>query len=134
MGYKLATSLQYPLRPGGPTIFVGMRGTDSRAEFIESTWYLYRVSVIVWVNASLNYKQATRDPMYLDIGEKVFSDLLLRTRVECGIAGIQDLRNNALEDRMESFVLSETLKVRSEPHVYPQIINLKLSVSLFIIR
>ncbi|KAH9050101.1 alpha-mannosidase [Lactarius hengduanensis] len=66
-----------------------------RPEFIESTWYLYR---------------ATRDSMYLDIGEKVFSDILLRARVECGIAGIQDLRNNALEDRMESFVLSETLK------------------------
>ncbi len=72
--------------------------------------------------------------MYLDIGEKVFSDLLLRAKVECGIAGVQDLRNNALEDRMESFVLSETLKVRSQPHVYPQIINLKPSVSLFIVR
>ncbi|KAI0269283.1 alpha-mannosidase [Gloeopeniophorella convolvens] len=66
-----------------------------RPEFIESTWYLYR---------------ATRDPMYLDIGEKVFSDLVARAKVECGIAGIQDLRNNALDDRMESFVLSETLK------------------------
>ncbi|KAI0254258.1 alpha-mannosidase [Lactifluus subvellereus] len=66
-----------------------------RPEFIESTWYLYR---------------ATRDPMYLDIGKTVFSDLLLRAKVECGIAGIQDLRSGALEDRMESFVLSETLK------------------------
>ena len=53
----------------------------------------------------------------------MFSDLLLRAKVECGIASVQDLRNNSLEDRMESFVLSETLKVCSQPHVYPQIIN-----------
>ncbi|KAI0301837.1 alpha-mannosidase [Multifurca ochricompacta] len=66
-----------------------------RPEFIESTWYLYR---------------ATRDPMYLDIGKKVFFDLFGRAKVECGIAGIQNLGNNALDDRMESFVLSETLK------------------------
>ena len=69
--------------------------------------------------------------MYLDIGEKVFSDLLLRAKVECGIAGVQDLRNNALEDRMESFVLSETLKVRSEPHVHLQIINEALSIFIY---
>ncbi|KAI0069072.1 alpha-mannosidase [Artomyces pyxidatus] len=66
-----------------------------RPEFVESTWYLYR---------------ATQDPAYLDIGARVFNDLLLRAKVECGIASIKDLRNNALEDRMESFVLSETLK------------------------
>lgn len=61
--------------------------------------------------------QATRDTMYLDIGKTVFSDLLLRAKVECGIAGIRDLRSNTLEDRMESFVLSETLKVRSQPPI-----------------
>jgi len=66
-----------------------------------------------WIKWSLIETQATRDPMYLDIGKAVFSDLLLRTKVECGIANILDLRTNALEDRMESFVLSETLKVRS---------------------
>jgi len=66
-----------------------------RPEFIESTWYLYR---------------ATRDTMYLDIGKTVFSDLLLRAKVECGIAGVRNLKSNTLEDRMESFVLSETLK------------------------
>ena len=84
---------------------------------MESNWYLYRVSFVVLFDTSLNYRQATRDPLYLDIGEKVFSDLLLRAKVECGIAGVQDLRNNALEDRMESFVLSETLKVRGQSHV-----------------
>ena len=62
--------------------------------------------------------------MYLDIGKTVFTDLLLRAKVECGIAGIQDLRSNALEDRMESFVLSETLKVRSHLPFRQWIINL----------
>lgn len=110
--------------------------SDSRTEFIESTWYLYRVSLVIWFDASLNSGQATRDPMYLDIGEQVFTDLLIRARVECGMAGVQDLRNNALEDRMESFVLSETLKVRNQPQVfvYSQIIDLKFPVSLFTVR
>ena len=67
-----------------------------------------------WVESSLIKAQATRDPMYLDIGKTVLSDLLLRAKVECGIAGVQDLRTNALDDRMESFVLSETLKVCSQ--------------------
>ncbi|KAF5388298.1 hypothetical protein D9615_000341 [Tricholomella constricta] len=66
-----------------------------RPEFIESTWYLYR---------------ATRDPFYLDVGERVLFDLITRARVDCGLAGIQDLRTNKRDDRMESFALSETLK------------------------
>ncbi|KAH9947270.1 alpha-mannosidase [Amylocystis lapponica] len=66
-----------------------------RPEFVESTWYLYR---------------ATRDPFYLDVGERVLSDITSRARVDCGLAGIKDLHRNTQEDRMESFVLSETLK------------------------
>ncbi|KAG6900914.1 hypothetical protein C0993_004351 [Termitomyces sp. T159_Od127] len=66
-----------------------------RPEFIESTWYLYR---------------ATRDPFYLDVGERVLFDLITRSKVDCGLAGIQDLRTNKRDDRMESFALSETLK------------------------
>ncbi|KAF8165423.1 alpha mannosidase-like protein [Crassisporium funariophilum] len=66
-----------------------------RPEFIESTWYLYR---------------ATRDPFYLDVGERVLHDLTSRAKVECGLTGISDLRTNKRDDRMESFVLSETLK------------------------
>ncbi|KAK7470737.1 hypothetical protein VKT23_002158 [Stygiomarasmius scandens] len=66
-----------------------------RPEFIESTWYLYR---------------ATRDPFYLDVGERVLSDLITRAKVDCGLAGIEDLRTNKRDDRMESFALSETLK------------------------
>jgi len=60
--------------------------------------------------------------MYLDIGKTVLSDLLLRAKVECGIAGIRDLRNNALDDRMESFVLSETLKVCRQPPIHGQLL------------
>ncbi|KAF8974233.1 alpha mannosidase-like protein [Flammula alnicola] len=66
-----------------------------RPEFIESTWYLYR---------------ATKDPFYLDVGERVLFDLITRAKVDCGLTGIQDLRTNKRDDRMESFVLSETLK------------------------
>jgi len=66
-----------------------------RPEFIESTWYLYR---------------ATRDPFYLDVGERIIFDLSTRAKVDCGLTGIQDLRVNKRDDRMESFVLSETLK------------------------
>ncbi|KAF8639955.1 hypothetical protein AX17_001205 [Amanita inopinata Kibby_2008] len=66
-----------------------------RPEFIESTWYLYR---------------ATRDPFYLDVGQRVLDDLIKRARVECGLTGIADLRTNQRDDRMESFTLSETLK------------------------
>lgn len=72
--------------------------------------------------------------MYLDIGKAIFSDLLLRARVECGIAGIRDLRNNAREDRMESFVLSETLKVCKQPSIRYLIVYSKHPVSLFAIR
>jgi len=66
-----------------------------RPEFVESTWYLYR---------------ATRDPFYLDVGERILYDISTRARVLCGLTGIGDLRTNARDDRMESFVLSETLK------------------------
>ncbi|KZT74450.1 glycoside hydrolase family 47 protein [Daedalea quercina L-15889] len=66
-----------------------------RPEFVESTWYLYR---------------ATRDPFYLDVGGRILYDLITRSKVGCGLASIKDLRSKAHEDRMESFVLSETLK------------------------
>ncbi|VDB97534.1 unnamed protein product [Peniophora sp. CBMAI 1063] len=66
-----------------------------RPEFVESTWYLYR---------------ATRDPFYLDVGLRVLSDITARSKVACGLTGIADLRTNQRDDRMESFVLSETLK------------------------
>ncbi|KAG6918936.1 hypothetical protein DXG01_010591 [Tephrocybe rancida] len=56
------------------------------------------------------YDLATKDPFYLDVGERVLFDLITRSKVDCGLAGIQDLRTNKRDDRMESFALSETLK------------------------
>lgn len=58
-------------------------------------------------------EQATRDPFYLDVGERVLHDIIHRAKVECGLTSISDLRTNQREDRMESFALSETLKVAS---------------------
>ncbi|KAI8089996.1 glycosyl hydrolase family 47-domain-containing protein [Halteromyces radiatus] len=66
-----------------------------RPEFVESTYYLY---------------QATKDPFYLQVGEMIMEDLNNRTRLPCGFASISDLRTGQLDDRMESFMLSETLK------------------------
>lgn len=66
-----------------------------RPEFIESTYYLYR---------------ATKDPMYLQIGARVLKLLMTTFKSECGLNGIQDIRKGYSQDRMESFVMSETLK------------------------
>ncbi|KAL2864890.1 glycoside hydrolase family 47 protein [Aspergillus lucknowensis] len=66
-----------------------------RPEFIESTYYLY---------------QATKDPWYLHVGEMVLRDIKRRCWTKCGWAGLQDVRNGELSDRMESFFLGETTK------------------------
>jgi mannosidase alpha-like ER degradation enhancer 1 len=66
-----------------------------RPEFAESTYFLYR---------------ATRDPFYLEVGEMILNDINDRTRLPCGFASLGDVRTGVLEDRMESFVLSETFK------------------------
>lgn len=66
-----------------------------RPEFIESTYYLYR---------------ATKDPMYLQIGERIVNLLKTKFMAPCGFSGIQDVRTGERQDRMETFVLGETLK------------------------
>ncbi|RAH49486.1 glycoside hydrolase family 47 protein [Aspergillus brunneoviolaceus CBS 621.78] len=73
----------------------GLAWYGGRPEFVESTYYLYR---------------ATKDPWYLHVGEMVLSDLKRRCWTKCGWAGIQDVRNGELNDRMESFFLGETAK------------------------
>ncbi|GAA5846214.1 hypothetical protein JCM5353_007048 [Sporobolomyces roseus] len=70
-------------------------GYPLRPEFIESNMYLY---------------QATKDDYYLSIAETILHDINNRTRVECGFAAILDLNTGQLEDKMPSFVTSETLK------------------------
>ncbi|EJT97632.1 hypothetical protein DACRYDRAFT_59015 [Dacryopinax primogenitus] len=74
---------------------IEIKGYPLRPEFVESTYFLYR---------------ATKDPFYLDVGARVLSDLQRRTSVKCGIACLQNVETGQLSDRMESFVLSETLK------------------------
>ncbi|KAK6201070.1 alpha-mannosidase [Scheffersomyces amazonensis] len=66
-----------------------------RPEFIESTYYLYR---------------ATRDPMYLQIGERILNLFKNKFKRKCGFSGIQDIRNGQIQNRMETFVMGETLK------------------------
>lgn len=66
-----------------------------RPEFIESTYYLYR---------------ATKDPMYLQIGVRVMDLLQTKFKAKCGFHGLQDVRTGKMQNRMETFVMSETLK------------------------
>jgi len=66
-----------------------------RPEFVESTYFLYK---------------ATKDPHYLDVGKKVLKALQKHARVTCGYAAVKDVRTMVLDDRMDSFVLSETFK------------------------
>lgn len=66
-----------------------------RPEFVESTYFLYR---------------ATKDPFYLNVGYRILQDFKFRFKKECGFGGMQDLISGEPQDRMETFVLSETLK------------------------
>lgn len=66
-----------------------------RPEFVESTYFLYR---------------ATRDPFYLNIGYQILNDLQNKFKAKCGFAGIQNIETGEKQDRMETFVISETLK------------------------
>jgi mannosidase alpha-like ER degradation enhancer 3 len=66
-----------------------------RPEFIESTYFLYK---------------ATQDPYYLSVGRRVLRALQLHARVTCGYAAVKDVRTLQHEDRMDSFVLTETFK------------------------
>ncbi|KAJ3159519.1 alpha mannosidase-like protein [Geranomyces michiganensis] len=66
-----------------------------RPELIESTYMLY---------------QATRDPWYLEVGERFINDFEKMARVPCGFASLADVEARTHDDRMESFFLSETLK------------------------
>ncbi|KAG4077628.1 hypothetical protein HA402_008888 [Bradysia odoriphaga] len=66
-----------------------------RPEFIESTYFLYK---------------ATGDHYYLQVAKKVLQTLQKHARVDCGFAAVNDVRTGKHEDRMDSFVLSETIK------------------------
>lgn len=66
-----------------------------RPELIESTYHLY---------------QATRDHKYLKIGRKLLQDIQRVSRVSCGYAAVGNIHTLAVEDRMDSYFLSETVK------------------------
>lgn len=66
-----------------------------RPEFVESTYFLYK---------------ATQDPYYLEVGKKVLKSLQKHARVTCGYAAVKDVRTLQHEDRMDSFVITETFK------------------------
>ncbi|BGO96067.1 hypothetical protein NBRC10512v2_007784 [Rhodotorula toruloides] len=70
-------------------------GYPLRPEYIESNMYLY---------------QATKDDWYLELAEQVLHDINNKTRVDCGLAAVFNLETGKLEDKMPSFVTSETLK------------------------
>ena len=71
------------------------RNYPLRPELAESTYHLY---------------QATRDPFYLTVGRRILFDLQNNTKVECGYASISNVHTLSLEDRMDSYFLSETVK------------------------
>lgn len=66
-----------------------------RPEFVESTYLLYL---------------ATRSPFYQHVGLQIIDSLNVHTRVSCGFATVHNVEEKNLEDRMESFFLSETCK------------------------
>lgn len=75
--------------------FVPLEWYPLRPEFVESTYFLYR---------------ATRDPFYLNVGVTILESLQTRYKHECGFGGFQDVTTGEYQDRMETFILSETLK------------------------
>lgn len=66
-----------------------------RPELVESTYFLY---------------QATKNPFYLHVGKEIITSLNAHAKTHCGYATIHDVHDKSLEDRMESFFLSETCK------------------------
>ena len=54
--------------------------------------------------------QATKHPFYLHVGRDIISSLNDHTKVKCGYATVHDVDDKSLEDRQESFFLSETCK------------------------
>lgn len=66
-----------------------------RPELIESLFYLYR---------------ATKDPLLQTIAADIIESLDHSAKTECGYATIKNVVDHTIEDRMESFFLSETLK------------------------
>lgn len=65
------------------------------------------------------------------MAKKVLRTLQDHTRVACGFAAVNDIRTGKNEDRMDSFVLSETLKYLYLIFAEPYEINLDLDTFIF---
>ena len=70
-------------------------GYPLRPEIVESTYYLY---------------QFTKQPRYLEMGEKLWKDFVEHCRTEAGYAALKSVITKEQADSMQSFVLAETFK------------------------
>eukprot|EP00094_Tigriopus_californicus_P014109 TCALIF_13665-PA protein Name:"Similar to Edem1 ER degradation-enhancing alpha-mannosidase-like protein 1 (Mus musculus)" AED:0.18 eAED:0.18 QI:83/0.66/1/1/1/1/4/54/466 len=77
---------------------VDMRNGDTINDWIDS------------LQAAFPGLQATKNPFYLHVGREVLLSLNNHTRTNCGYATVHDVLDKSLEDRQESFFLSETCK------------------------
>jgi hypothetical protein len=80
---------------GKGSVISWARTSPLRPELIESTYHLY---------------QATRDHKYLKIGRKLLQDIQKVSKVKCGYAAVGNIHTLSVEDRMDSYFLSETVK------------------------
>ena len=74
---------------------MGGAGYPLRPEMVESAWLLYR---------------ATGDAHYQRFGERLLRRLNVTARTRCGFAAVKDVTTKQLEDKMDSYLLSETFK------------------------
>ncbi|KAJ7558268.1 hypothetical protein O6H91_04G031400 [Diphasiastrum complanatum] len=84
-GFNLATLTVQP----------GQKSYPLRPELIESTYMLYK---------------ATKNPMYLHVGQEILRSIQKSARCPCGYCHIADVETHEQDDHMESFFLAETLK------------------------
>ncbi|ETI40930.1 hypothetical protein F443_13768 [Phytophthora nicotianae P1569] len=83
-------------KPGNRgTVISWARTSPLRPELIESTYHLY---------------QATKDHKYLKMGRQMLQDIRRVSEVPCGYAAVGDIHTLDVEDRMDSYFLSETAK------------------------
>ena len=89
-----------------------------RPEVVESAYHLYT---------------ATRDIKYIKVAQHVVRTLQNTSRVKCGYASIADVRTHRLDDRMDSYFLSETTKylylIFHEAYLHPPVAILKKASS-----
>lgn len=67
----------------------------------------------------------------MQVAKKVLQTLQEHARVPCGFAAVNDIRTGKHEDRMDSFVLSETLKYLFLMFADPSEISLDLDTFIF---